>query len=133
MQQNVYVTQNNTNRGCMSGCGSVFAVALVIGLAVQYWYISAALVVIGVGAAVWYYRTQHNQGPAAPTPTAIRPAPAPALAGTCEQCGASTNGNFCANCGAAQTRTCTHCGARGLTSPYCPQCGAATYTPPTPT
>ncbi|WP_028061176.1 hypothetical protein [Candidatus Solirubrobacter pratensis] len=137
MQQNVYVTQNN--RGCFSGCGTAFAVILLIGIAVQYWYVSVALVVIGAAVGVWYYRTQRAAVAAGPVGgaesgrLAAAPGNDPAAARTCASCGELTAGNFCSHCGAAQSRTCAGCGKPGLLSAYCPECGAATYTPPTPT
>jgi rRNA maturation protein Nop10 len=134
-QPNIFVTQNNTNQGCLGGCGTAIGVVLLVGLAVQYWYISATVAVITLGVGIWYWRTQHQpQIPAAPPPAAVAagsPTVAPAER-TCANCGEQTAGNFCATCGTAAARVCAGCGARGLMSPYCPECGAATYTPPSP-
>lgn len=60
--------------------------------------------------------------------TAAPAAPPPPSA--CDACGAQVSGNFCANCGKSRTRTCSGCEQVGLTSDFCPACGAATYEPP---
>ena len=132
MQQNVYVTQ--TNRGCLSGCGTTIGVLLLIGLAVNYWYVALPLALAGGGFGIWYYRSQQVE----PAQRGVSGAEqvvgvAAAAVPQCGSCGAPVTGNFCPVCGAAQSRVCAHCGKRGLTSPFCPDCGAATYTPPTPT
>jgi hypothetical protein len=122
VQQNVYVTQ--TNRGCFSGCGTAFAVILVIGLAVEYWYAALAIVVIAAAIGIWYYRSRQAAAPSASGQLATAP---------CVNCGQQTTGSFCSNCGAAQARACSGCARTGLLTPFCPECGAATYLPPTPT
>jgi hypothetical protein len=126
--QQIFITQNNTQKGCFSGCGTFVGVVLLIGLAVEYWYVSVGVAVIAAAVGLWYWRTH-----------ATRPEVSPpghdeinAAAATCANCGTSTVGNFCSSCGAAQGRTCAGCGQRGLTSPYCPECGAATFVPPVP-
>ena len=128
-KQNIYVTQTNTNQGCFGGCGTAFAVVLLVGIAIQYWYVSLALAVVGSGIGLWYYRTQQNE-----LSRRERHAVASPLSGphSCENCGHPVTGNFCAHCGTAQNRTCAHCGKTGLSSPYCPDCGAATFAPPAP-
>jgi predicted RNA-binding Zn-ribbon protein involved in translation (DUF1610 family) len=136
--QNIYVTQtnNNSSSGCFSGCGTTFGVLLLIGIAVKYWYVSLALVVAACAVGVWYYRTHElPDGDQAPVPVAAPVAASAAIPATrvCASCGQQAAGNFCPNCGASQTRSCSHCGKRGLESAYCPDCGSATYEPPTPT
>jgi hypothetical protein len=121
VNQQIHVTQTNTNRGCLSGCGTTLAVLLLIGIAVRYWYISTAVAVLAVAGGVWYYRAQRIGTPATPLP---------ALSAPCSNCGSSVSGNFCSQCGAAQAHVCSHCGTSGLTTPYCPHCGGATYLPP---
>lgn len=54
----------------------------------------------------------------------------PLVPSGCDVCGHQAAGNFCANCGKARTRTCSGCDQLGLTSDFCPTCGAATYEPP---
>ena len=127
-QQHIYISNNQTNQGCLGGCGSAIAVVLVVGLAVQYWYISAAVALIAVGAGVWYWRQQQQQVATAPVTPEIA-----AASGDCANCGQPVSGNFCGHCGASAGRTCAGCGMRGLLSPYCPECGSATYAPPAPT
>jgi hypothetical protein len=40
-RQTIIVTQNNSNDGgCLSGCGTLLAVMLVVGLVVTYWYVA---------------------------------------------------------------------------------------------
>lgn len=139
-QQTVIVNQKN--EGCLSGCGSIFAVLMVVGLAVEYWYVSATIAVIAVGAGIYTWHQRSLQSP--PASAAVHAGPhANAVASgasstaaesgvPCETCGHVGSGNFCAACGAARTRVCSDCDRRGLESPFCPDCGAATYTPPTP-
>jgi hypothetical protein len=129
--QTIVVTQKN--EGCLSGCGTAIGVLLLIGLAVQYWYVALPLAVIGVVAAVWYHSSRREQMPAtAPAPAAP---PGPVLgalsAGRCPRCEQHSSGNFCEHCGSARGRTCAGCDRHGLDSPFCPHCGAATFVPPT--
>ncbi len=140
-EQNVNVTQVVQNQGCMSGCFTLFAVLAVIGLAVEYWYISLGLLVVaGVGG--WLYWRHQQELSAAPESQPLgAPFPAPvgvaapetaATGGrTCSNCGnTGLSGRFCPECGAPQTKTCAGCGQMGLTTAFCPECGSATYWPP---
>jgi hypothetical protein len=130
-RQTIIVTQNNGGRSG-GGCGSVFAVIVVVALAVHYWYISAAVVLIALGAGAWYLSRRGTDASALASPHVAPLTPANGPASVCRNCAAVVRGNFCSECGAAHSLICAHCGQRGLTSPYCPQCGAATYQPPTP-
>lgn len=139
-QQTVIV--NNRNGGCLSGCGTAIAAVLIIGAAIQYWYVVVPIVVVGGGAALYLlYVRQPERGAVSPVPAGgfISAAPPPgagavSTTGTpaCAQCGHLAPGNFCGSCGAAQSRSCSGCSRPGLTSDFCPDCGAATYTPPSP-
>ncbi len=130
--QTIIVTQNNGGRSG-GGCGTVFAVFIVVALAIQYWYISAAVVLIALGAGAWYLSRRRATASPLAAPHAAPALATPAgSASVCGNCDAVVRGNFCSECGAAHSLICAHCGQRGLTSPYCPQCGAATYQPPTP-
>jgi hypothetical protein len=127
MRDNQTIIVNQKNQGCMGGCGTVFGVVLLIGLAVQYWYISLAVVCIAGGAGVWYLQNRPTvAGAGEPGRVAAN-----AKASACSHCGAAVAGNFCAECGTASTRSCSGCGRRGLMSSFCPDCGSATYLPPT--
>lgn len=135
-QQPIIVHTSNVqkNSGCFSGCGTIFAALLLIGLAVQYWYISAGVAVIGIAAAIWHYRQRQLTAVAVGEETAGPPGQTASAPGSrvCEHCGATgVTTAFCAECGHPQTKTCAGCGATGLLSQFCPDCGAATYTPPT--
>jgi hypothetical protein len=62
--------------GCLSGCGTTLAVMLLIGLAVEYWYISLALVAIVVVAAAIRAsnereKARHRVGPRDPWLNAV--------------------------------------------------------------
>ena len=128
--QTIVVTQKNES--CLGGCGTAIGVVLLIGLAVQYWYIALPIAVIGIGAAVWYHSNQPAQMPAAPTPAApAGPALGALGAGPCPRCGQRSTGNFCEHCGSARGLTCSGCERHGLDSPFCPHCGAATFVLPT--
>jgi hypothetical protein len=135
--QTIIVTQKN--EGCLSGCGTTLAVLLLVGLAIAYWYVALPIAVVAAGVGIWYWHRQQAALPAAVSPSIVG-APAAQMAapaqsaGTvvCSNCSAPVAGNFCAECGTAQTRSCADCGQRGLTSPFCPECGAATYLPPSP-
>jgi hypothetical protein len=55
--QNVQVTQIVENKGCLSGCGTAIAVVLVVGLTIQYWYVSVPVAVLGAAwFGYWYYK-----------------------------------------------------------------------------
>jgi hypothetical protein len=134
--QTINVTQIQKNEGCMSGCGTLFAVALLLGLAIEYWYISVGLAVLGAG--IGFYLWQQRQGEVSTGPPAASVVTAAAVPAElaprerCENCGLDVSGNFCGHCGAARRRTCAGCGRHGLTSSFCPECGSATYQPPVP-
>jgi hypothetical protein len=131
--QTIIVTQNNSNDGgCLSGCGTLFAVMIVVGLLVTYWYVAVPVAVVAVGLGVWLWRRQPAPTPPAPAP-AIPAGPGPLTTADCVNCGQRSAGNFCQHCGTARGRTCADCGRQGLNSPYCPWCGSATYAPPPPT
>jgi ribosomal protein L32 len=142
-EQNVNVTQVVQNQGCMSGCFTLFAVLAVIGLAVEYWYVSVGVLVVAALAGWLYWRQQQELQPASETEArgvpASASAPTPVSVGaatgkTCANCGTmGIGGKFCPECGAPQTKTCAGCGQVGLATPFCPNCGSATYWPPTPT
>jgi len=129
--QTINVTQIQKNEGCLGGCGTIFAVTLLIGLAVEYWYVALAAAVVGAGIAFYLWQQQ---------PQAVLPGPQDAehyqpisqASATCGACGHQVATHFCGYCGLAQTRTCAGCGRRGLTSSFCPDCGSATYQPPAP-
>ena len=127
--QTIVVTQKN--EGCLSGCGTVLGVLLLVGLAVQYWYIAVPLAVVGAGTAFWYHTRQADLAGAQPPLTPPAPGVSASLASApCANCGQPSSGNFCNHCGAARGRSCSGCSAHGLDSPFCPSCGAATYQPP---
>lgn len=138
-QPTIIVQQSQRNDGCFGGCGTAIAVVFLLGLAVEYWYISAGLAVIGIAAGAWFMHTRTAASPELPAAPARPPVfaehpespVAPAAERRCAGCGAHVSGNFCGECGAAQSRTCSGCGQRGLQSDFCPTCGYATYTPPT--
>lgn len=77
-QQQSVVVQNN---GCLSGCGgllgSIFAVALFVGLVVTYWYVAVPVGVLGLALLAYGYQRQRkeppspSEGPADPWLTAI--------------------------------------------------------------
>jgi hypothetical protein len=143
-QQTVIV--NNRNGGCLSGCGTVFVVLVVLGLAIEYWYVAVPVAAVAGAVAlyVWYQREQSQLpapvpefngrvGSVVPSPAGVAAASHVAAApAVCGRCGGSAPGNFCAHCGAARTRMCSSCGRVGLTSDFCPDCGSATYVPPVP-
>lgn len=99
--QTVIVTQKNG--GCLSGCGSLFAVLVVIGLAIEYWYIAIAVAAVAACVGVWYWRRQ-PQVAAAPATTAVAASPALTSASgnvmaseqPCTICSSPVSGNFCA-------------------------------------
>ena len=141
-QQPVVIHNSNVqnNAGCLGGCGTVFAVLLLVGLAVEYWYVSVGVAVVAVGVGVWYLRQRelaalHSE--AQPAVLGRSPATSPSAAATdavtCAGCGAASGATaFCAHCGTARTKTCAGCGMTGLLSEFCPDCGSATYAPPSP-
>lgn len=141
--QNVTVTQvvRNDDDSCAAlGCGGLFAVMVLIGLAVEYWYIAVPVAVILIPLGVYLYIEGGKENQQVPTPAETQmatPGSATPLAEattTCDSCG--TQGLttvFCPHCGAAQRMSCAGCERTGLTSAFCPDCGSATYKPPTPT
>jgi hypothetical protein len=128
--QTIIVTQKN--EGCLSGCGTLFAVLIVAGLTINYWYVALPLAIAGAGAGVWIWNRRQVRPAVAGDTHPTRPAPTALGAGVCPNCDTPSSDTFCPHCGAARGRTCAHCGRRGLDSPFCPDCGSATYTPPTP-
>ena len=72
-EQNVNVTQVVQNQGCMSGCFTLFAVLAVIGLAVEYWYVSVGVLVVAALAGWLYWRQQQELQPASDRLRASRP------------------------------------------------------------
>jgi hypothetical protein len=56
--------------GCLSGCATIFAVVLVIGLAVTYWYVAVPIAVVGLIAGGIYWNSQRSQAPGIPAPAA---------------------------------------------------------------
>ncbi|MCI1987237.1 MAG: SHOCT domain-containing protein [Lactobacillus sp.] len=56
-----------------AGCASLFAIVLVVGLVITYWYIALAIVVLG-GAIWWYYSKQKQTAAAEKAATAKREA-----------------------------------------------------------
>lgn len=128
----VIVNNIQRNNGCLGGCGTAFGVLLVIGLAVEYWYIALAVAVVGVALGFIVHRqralTVDERMPPW-RPGAVSPSAA-TLGRACAACGATDGvGAFCATCGTATGRTCSGCGETGLLSPFCPACGAATHAP----
>jgi rRNA maturation protein Nop10 len=133
MRDNQTIIVSQKNEGCLSGCGTLFALLLVVGLAIQYWYVVVPLAVVGAGAGVWMWNRRQLEPTVGTAATGPAPSPPTALgAGACPNCGMPSVGNFCPHCGAARGRTCADCGRRGLDSPFCPDCGSATYAPPPP-
>jgi hypothetical protein len=61
--QNVQVTQ--VNKGCGSGCGTLLAVILVVGLIVTYWYVAIPVAVLAIAGGVYWWYRQRNKLPAA--------------------------------------------------------------------
>jgi O-antigen/teichoic acid export membrane protein len=57
-QQTIVVQQTNTNGGCFGGCGTAIAVVLLVGLAVEYWYIALGVALVGAVGAGWYLYQQ---------------------------------------------------------------------------
>src|SRR5664279_464622 len=54
-----------------SGCGTVLAVMIVLGLAIEYWYVSVAIVAVVIGVALMLRARQrelarHKPGPRDP-------------------------------------------------------------------
>jgi hypothetical protein len=112
--QTIIVTQNNSNDGgCLGGCGTVFALMLVVGLVVTYWYVAVAVAVVAAGIGIWLWNRGQSQVPAAAAP-AIPAGPGPLDGGACATCGQTGSGNFCQHCGTARGRTCADCGRHGL-------------------
>jgi hypothetical protein len=131
--QTIIVSQNNSNDGgCLGGCGTLFAVMIVIGLLIKYWYVAVPVVVAIVGIGIWLWSQPAAPVAAAPGP-AVPSGPGPLTTADCVNCGQPAAGNFCQHCGTARGRTCADCGRHGLESPYCPWCGSATYAPVPPT
>jgi predicted RNA-binding Zn-ribbon protein involved in translation (DUF1610 family) len=142
--QQINVTQVQKNEGCLSGCGTLLAVAIVLGVAIEYWYVSAGVAVLAIGFAIYWFGFRAQEAvEAAPSPviapagssrvTTTRPTVPVSRKDACENCGATgLGGLFCPNCGAAQALTCSNCAKHGLSSPFCPDCGSATYKPPVP-
>jgi hypothetical protein len=71
-QQNVQVTQVVENKGCLSGCGTLFAVLLVVGLIVTYWYVAVPIAVLAAGGGAYFYFKRRGELPA-PQPGAQDP------------------------------------------------------------
>jgi hypothetical protein len=133
--QQIHITNVQKNEGCLSGCGTIFAVALLAGIAIEYWYVSVGLAVLAVAAGIYWYKIRKQPAlPSTPGTSAIQePDTTTTGSRTCHDCGSKHAGTgFCPDCGAAQHSVCSGCGRTGLQSPYCPECGAATYRPPTP-
>jgi hypothetical protein len=68
--QNVHVTQ--VNKGCGSGCGTVFAVLFVVGLIAYvveligtYWYVAIPLAVLALAGGIYWWDRQRSKLPAA--------------------------------------------------------------------
>lgn len=116
----------------------------MLGLAIEYWYVSVGVAVLAIGFAVYWFgfRAREAVEAAEPSPaigggggasrvTSTGPARPSSQDAVCENCGAAGPGGlFCPDCGAAQALTCSGCGQRGLSSPFCPECGSATYKHP---
>lgn len=59
--QTVQVIQKN--EGCLSGCGTIFAVAVVIALIVTYWYVAIPVAVLAAAAGLYFWNRQRQQLP----------------------------------------------------------------------
>lgn len=122
----------------MGGCGTVFAVLLLVGLAVEYWYISAGIAVLAIGGAIYWFGVREQpaqldakQPVSTVSSTASKGQQPRETTRTCGNCGATGIGSlYCPQCGEAQALTCAGCGTTGLTSAFCPECGSATYKQP---
>lgn len=96
--------------------------------------LALALLLFPLGLVVQALRSQ-PQPRSVPGPVGARAVSGPEVVSwprACPHCGQAASGNFCAHCGTALTRTCAGCSKRGLESAFCPDCGSATYVPPTP-
>jgi hypothetical protein len=62
--QNVQVTQVVQNKGCLSGCGTVFAILIVVALVTTYWYVAVPVAVLAVAGGVYWYYRQRGELPA---------------------------------------------------------------------
>lgn len=109
-QQPSVVSVEPARRGCgCGGCLTVIAVAIVIALAIEYWYLAAIVVgVIGLVAALNFWQRRQE--------------PQPPQVQTCGGCGSTLKGPFCGTCGLPHAARCRGCGAP-LDSPYCAHCG----------
>jgi hypothetical protein len=63
-QQSQTVQVIQRNQGCFSGCGTVIAVLIVVGLAIAYWYVAVPLAIILAGTFLWYWYQQKQKLPA---------------------------------------------------------------------
>jgi Short C-terminal domain len=63
-QQSQTVQVIQKNGGCFSGCGTVFAVLLLIGLTVAYWYVALPLAILLIGGGLWYRSQKKKELPA---------------------------------------------------------------------
>jgi hypothetical protein len=61
--QTIQVIQRN--EGCFSGCGTFLAIALLIGLAVAYWYVAVPVAIVLAGVGLWYWNDRRKRLPAA--------------------------------------------------------------------
>jgi len=119
IDQQINVTQIKKNEGCLGGCGTLLAVAVVLGLAIEYWYVSIGVAVLAIGFAVYWFgfRAREAVEAAEPSPaigggggasrvTSTGPARPSSQDAVCENCGATgLSGLFCPNCGAGQALT----------------------------
>ena len=118
--QTIIVTQNNSNDGgCLSGCGTVFALMLVVGLVVTYWYVAVPVAVVAVGIGVWLWSRQPapTRWPSrAAIPVAAGPLPPPP-ARTADSRRPATSASTAARHSAALARTAATTGSTALTAP----------------
>lgn len=128
-QQPVIVNVEQVNRGCgCGGCLTFIAVLLIIGVAIEYWYIAVAIAVIAAIAGVLVWLDRRDTEPDGDTVDAktrgeLWASPSTtAVIDLCGNCGAQVDGAFCAQCGTARSARCSGCG-QPLTSRYCPHCG----------
>ena len=60
-QQQPIRVQVEKKGGCLSGCGTILAVLLVVGIAIKYWYVSVGLIVLAVAIGAIYVLGQREQ------------------------------------------------------------------------
>lgn len=127
-QQPVVVRIEQMKSGCgCGGCLTILAVALVIGFAIEYWYVAVAIAAIAAiaGVAIWLDRRQKQPGGtdiSAKSRGELWASQGAPVVDLCGSCGAQMTGSFCASCGTPRPQRCSGCGTP-VTSRFCPNCG----------